>query len=230
MKLKRQILSRINNLPGIFLTFAIILSGVGYAFGASNSNFSQTINPGSLSVDIVDDTYASVSSPQVAMADATFSFACQTTTGTFGTSTERIYVKNPDAADSGWTLSIAGSAPTAVWTGGAGSFDFNDASGSGCTDGADTDNYGGQMTINPAAGTLATGACASCTVSNITKGSSNAFVEGTTNSITLLTAAADSSDIGDWLFTGVGISQKVPAEQPAGSNYVVNLTMSIVAN
>lgn len=209
----------------------LIASGMGVCvWAASTSSFTQTINAGTLSTDIVDASYASVSSPAVAMNAVTFSFACQTATGTFGTATQNIYVSNPDAADSGWTLTLAASATTDIWDSAGTDFDFNDSSGTGCTDGADADSVGGQMTVNPSGGTLAVGQCASCAVTNITKGSSTAFVEGTADSVTLLTAAAASNDIGDWKLTGVSISQKIPAEQPAASDYDINMTLTATAS
>ena len=200
-------------------------------FAANTSNFTQTINPGVLSIDIVDGTtYVAVGSPSVTFPATTFSFNCQTVTSTFGTATQTIYIKNPDASDTGWVASIAGSAVTAVWDGAASDYDFNDPTGTGCTDGADVgDTVGGQMTIDPSVGTLSAGSCLSCATTNITKGSSSSFSQGTTDSITLLNAAAGSSDIGDWKFTGVAISQKIPAEQAAASDYDINMVVSIVA-
>ena len=168
------------------------------------------------------------------MSAKTFSFSClsggSASTGTFGTASQVIYIKNPDAADNGWTVSLAGSATTAVWDSAGTDYDFNDAGGSGCTDGADADSLGGQMTVDPSVGTLAVGQCSSCGTSNITKGSSSSFVEGTTNSITVLTGAAGSDDFGDWKLTGVSVSQTVPAEQGAQNDYDINMTLSIVAS
>jgi hypothetical protein len=210
------------------------LSTVAGVYAASTSNFAQTINAGTLSVDIVDAWYVSVWSPSVAMSAKTFSFSCQSggsaSTGTFGTASQVIYIRNPDAADNGWSVSLAASAATAVWDSAGVDYDFNDAGGSGCTDGADTDSLGGQMTVDPSVGTLATGACASCATTSVTRGTSSAFVEGTTNSITLLTGASGSNDIGDWRLTGVAISQTIPAEQPAASDYDINMTLSVVAS
>jgi hypothetical protein len=219
----------------IALTLAVVmtggLGGATYVLASSTSNFTQTINPGSLAVDIVDASYVTVGSPTMAMSAATFSFGCQTITGSFGTATQQIYITNPDAADNGWSVSLAGSATTAFWDGAASDFDFNDPTGSGCTDGADAgDTVGGQMTVNPAAGTLAVGQCATCVTTNVTKGSSAAFSEGATDSITVLTGAAASNDIGDWKLTGVSISQKIPAEQPAASDYDVNMVLTIAAS
>lgn len=210
------------------LTFLGVFTIVNLA--SNTSNFTQTINPGTLTIDIVDGSYVTVGSPSVAFPAATFSFTCQTSNGTFGTASQVIYVKNPDAADSGWTASLAGSATTAVWDSAGTDYDFNDPTGSGCTDGGDADSLGGQMTVNANAGTLNTGTCASCVTTNITKGSSTGFNQGTTDSITILTAAAGSSDIGDWRLTGVAIAQTIPAEQPAASDYDINMVLSVVAS
>lgn len=198
---------------------------------SATTALTQTINAGTLSVDIVNGSYVPVGSPSVAMADYTFSFACSTSTGTLGTATEQIYVKNPDAADGGWDITIAASAPTAVWDSAGTDYDFNDAGGSGCTDAAegDADSLGGQMTIDASGGTLAKGACSACDTDNVSKGSSSAFVEGTTNSITLLSGASSSDDIGDWTLQGVSLSQKIPAEQPAASDYDISMTITVAA-
>lgn len=209
----------------------LVVSGAGtYVFASSTSSFTQTINAGTLATDIVDSGYSTVASPAVAMNAVTFSFSCQTATGTFGAAEELIYVSNPDAADGGWVLSLAASATTDVWDSAGTDFDFNDSSGSGCTDGADTDSLGGQMTVDPSGGTLAVGQCGSCVTTNVTKGSSTAYVEGTTDSVTILTGAAGSDDIGDWKLTGVSISQEVPAEQPAASDYDIDMVLTIAAS
>jgi len=218
----------------ISLIAVLLLSTLLYIFSVSvlaspTSNFTQTINAGTLAVDIVDASYVTVGSPSVAMNAATFSFSCQSSTGTLGTATQQIYVVNPDAADNGWVVSIAASAPTSFWDGAAADFDFNDPTTSGCADGGDTDSLIGQMTIDASGGTLAVGGCSSCVTTNITKGSSNAFSEGTVNSITVLTGAAGSDDIGDWTLQGVSLSQTIPAEQPAASDYDINMTLSVVS-
>jgi hypothetical protein len=201
---------------------------------ASTSNFAQVINPGTLTVDIVTDSYSPVSTPSVVMSAKTFNFACQTGTsasiGTFGTSTQQIYVKNPDAADNGWAVTLAASSPTAVWDSSVSDYDFNDATSSGCSDGADTDSVGGQLTLDPSVGVLAKGACTTCTTTNVNKGSSATFLEGTTDSVTILTGAAGSDDVGDWKLGGVALSQTIPAEQAAANDYNINMTLSVTAS
>ena len=186
---------------------------------------------GTLTTDIVDASYAPVSSPTMAMSAATFSFSCQTKTGSFGTASQQIYVNNNNGANNGWTLTVAAQATTNVWDSAGTDYDFNDPTGSGCTDGADAgDSVGGQMTVDPSGATLAVGQCGSCTTANVSKGSSAAFNEGVTNTITLLTATAASDDVGDWKLTGVNISQKIPAQQPAASDYDINMVLTATAS
>jgi len=186
---------------------------------------------GTITTDIVNASYVSVDSPTMAMNNATFSFSCQTVTGSFGTASQQIYVNNNGGANGGWTLTLAAQAVTNVWDSAGTDYDFNDPTDSGCTDGADTpDTVGGQMTVDASAATLAVGQCGSCTTNNVSKGSSAAFNQGTTDTITLLSATAASDDVGDWKLTGVSISQKIPAEQPATSDYDINMVLTVTAN
>lgn len=210
-----------------FTTSAVLAS--------TTSNLSQIINAGTLVVDIVDASYVPVSSPAVSMSAKTFSFACQkdaeASTGTFGTSTQQIYVKNPDAADSGWSVSLAASSPTALWDSTIADYDFNDGTGAGCDDGADTsDTLGGQLTVNPSVGTLEVGTCLNCTTDDVSKGASASFAQGSVDSITLINAAGASSDRGDWKLSGVALSQTIPAEQAAANDYNINMTLSVTAS
>ena len=231
-KFNRKLLGKLNIV--LALTLAVVmtggLGGATYVLASSTSNFTQTISAGTLAVDIVDGSYVTVGSPTMAMSAAIFSFSCQTKTGSFGTASDQIYVSNPDAADNGWTVSLAAAATTDIWDSAGTDFDFNDSSGSGCTDGADAgDTVGGQMTVDASVATLAAGSSGAATT-NITKGSSAPFVEGTTDTITILTGAAGSADIGDWTLQGVSVSQKIPAEQPAASDYDINMVLSITAS
>lgn len=54
-------------------------------------------------------------------------------------------------------------------------------------------------------------------------------MEGSVDSVTLLAAAAGSNDFGDWLFTGAAVSQTIPAEQIAATDYSLPMVLSIVA-
>ena len=218
---------------GLSLLVASLMGGVGYVLASSTSNFTLTINPGTLTIDIVDSTssHATVASPSVAFSAATFAFACQTpgTTGTFGTATEAIYVQNPDAADSGWTASLAASATTATWTSAGTDLDFNDPTTSGCSDGGDADSVSGQMEIDTTGTTVAVGECNSCATTSVTSTNTTAsFSEGATDSIDLFSGAAASDDIGDWTLTGVTVDQTIPGEQPAAADYDINMVLSVV--
>ncbi len=213
---------------GFIFLFSLTVTGIVLA--ASTSNFQQTITAGTLSVDITNASYVTVGSPSVALGSTAFSFSCQTTNGTFGTTSQQIYIQNPDAADNGFTVSLAASGPTAVWDSAGTDFDFNDPTSAGCTDGGDADSLGGQMTVDASGGTLTVGACDTCTTSNVTLGSSNAFNQGTTDSITLVTAAAGANDVGDWTVQDIDIAQTIPAEQPAANDYDINMTLSILAS
>ena len=207
------------------------------AFAASNSTFNQTINAGTLTADIMDASRVSVGSPSVSMTAKNFSFNCQAggsaSTGTFGSNTERAYVSNGNAANNGWTLTVAATGgATARWqNGGATQFiDFNDPTGTtaGCSDGADADTTSGQMSLDPSVGTL-TADCATCSTANVSKGSSASFNQGTVDSITLLNAAASSDDVWRGYLTGVGVTQTIPAETPANS-YTLDLTLTVTAS
>jgi hypothetical protein len=215
---------------------AAVVSAPVVAYAASNSNFTQTINAGTLTTDIMDASRVTVGSPSVAMTAKAFSFDCQAagtaSTGTLGTNTERLYVNNGDAADNGFTLTVAAtSGATSTWANGGATqtFDFNDPTGTtaGCTDGGDADNRPGQMGINPAAGTLTTD-CGSCTTTGVSLGTTTAFAQGTTDSITLINAGSTSTDIWRGYLTGAAVTQTVPAEQVPDS-YTLNLTLTATA-
>lgn len=190
------------------------------ANASPQGKLNQTINAGALSTDIVDGAGAAVALPSFNMAATTIKNTCQTITGTYGDTAQRVTVDNPGGANGGWVLSIAAtSGPTAKWVSGANNYAFNDATGAGCTN--------GQLTLNPAASTLNLNGTSTNTA--ITKGASTAFVSGTADSITLLTAAAGSDDIWSGYLTGIGVSQKIPASKPAGT-YTIDLTQTVVAS
>jgi hypothetical protein len=238
MKQKWMQLVLLKPISHFALVLALIVAtvaGGNYVFAASTSDFSQVISAGTLTTDIRDASRVTVASPSVTMSAKTFSFDCQSggsaSTGTFGTNTERVYIDNPDAADNGWTLAIAATGgATSLWqnAGTTANFDFNDAGGSGCTDGADADTKGGQLTINAAAGSTTTDYSGSSTT-GITLGASTAFVQSSVDSITIVTAANTSADIWRGYITGVSMSQTIPAEQ-AADTYTINLTLTVTAS
>jgi hypothetical protein len=210
---------------GVFIS----VGSTAKVFAADDTDLTQSIAAGSLLTDIRDASRVTVANPSFAMSATNFSFNCQNSTGTIGSNSQRLYVDNPDAADNGWTLTMAAtSGATTLWQNGGSTqnFDFNDPSG--CTDGGDADSRPGQLTVDASAGTL-TADCGSCVTTNITKGSSTAYSQGATDSITLLSAAAGSDDIGRWYLTGVGVTQSIPAEQTVDS-YSINMTVTATAS
>lgn len=220
----------------IFVLFMMVATGITLpVYAAPNSNFTQVINPGTLTTDILDSSRSTVASPTVAMSAKSFSFNCQTaaaaSTGALGSDSQRIYVSNPDGADNGWTLTIAATAgASAVWAGaGSNKFDFNDPAGitAGCADGADSDTQVGQLGINPAAANLITD-CTSCALTGISLGAQSAFAQGTTDSITLLNAGASSNDVWRGYVTNIVATQTIPAETPSDT-YSLGLTLTATA-
>ncbi len=218
---------------GVLAAFALgglIAAAPALAQSTAGSEFRQEITARPLQVRIVDDSgdYADFTSPYVAMSSAQYSFLCQTSTGTFGTATQQIYVENPGDAPNGWSLTLAASNVADLWTSASNpgdTFDFNDPADSGCTS--------GQMTVNPSVASLNTGACSACDTTDITIGSEASFDSeaGTpVNSITLLNASAGSSDIGDWIFNGTTISQTIPGETPVNNDYAINMVLTITAS
>ena len=149
-----------------------ILSLSTFVFASATANFRMIINPGVLAVGLVDGTFTPVASPLVEMGSVMQNASCQSVTGTFGTSSQIIYIKNPDAADNGWNVTLSAISPSAQWSSGNGDFfDFNDPTTAGCTDGADSDTVAGQMMVNSSSfgSNLSQGQCISCDMTDVFK-------------------------------------------------------------
>lgn len=207
----------------------LIVPAVAFAATTVSTNLTQSINPGSLSIDILDSTRTTVGSPSYALGASTYSFNCQTVTGSLGDNNNRVYMTNPGADNNGFVVSLAGSATTATYVSGSDKYDYNDATAA-CGDSADTDTVGGQLTIDPSAETITPDYTGGNTT-GITKGSSTAFSEvGTVvSSITMVNAGSGSDDAGRWYFTGAGLSQTIPAQTPVG-NYSLGLVLTLTGN
>lgn len=211
MKIQKKLLGIVS-----VLTVAVVGAPFAYGDGAASSKLSQAINAGVLTTSIRDSSGAVVASPSFSMNAATASTSVQTVTGTFGSDSQRITVDNPGGANSGWTLSIAGTAGAAeVWTTGGGTphtYPFNGTSTTG------------QLTLDPSVATLTV---VSGTATNVTKGTSAAFSGSTP--ITLLTASSSAEPVWNGYVTGVGVSQVIPASTPVGT-YTINLTQTATAS
>jgi hypothetical protein len=207
----------------------IVSAGGTYSATASAGNadwrgqivaFRAMANSPALTFDFVDAGGGSVSSPGATLGSTSPTFTCQTVTGTLGGSSQRLRVTNMTDNPS-WTVTMAA-------TGGAGatwsspgppphSYKFNDSAGSGCTN--------GQLTVNPAAGTLS--AQSGCTTNSVAKGSSTAFVSST--AATIMNASSPAQIDCYWELINIGLSQKIPPGQ-LGGNYTINMTLTITAS
>lgn len=184
-----------------------------YAALTANSQLTQQINAGVLSTDVRDGSNAVVASPSFAMSAVTASTAQQTSTGTFGSASQRISVDNPGGANAGWTLALNATTPgTGNWSNGSANYAYNGTVAAG------------RMTLDPSVSTYT---AVTGTSTSITKGTSASF--SSTTPITLLTAAAAADDITNGYLTGVGISQTIPAAQATG-NYSISMTQTVTAS
>lgn len=96
------------------------------------------------------------------------------TTGTLGTSSQKIRVDNA-TANPQWSATIAATGgTTALWSAGTPKYDFNDPTAN-AVDGGDTDSYGGRLSLDPLSGTLTPQS--GCSNTGVSKGSSNSFSE-----------------------------------------------------
>lgn len=181
---------------------------------------------GTLSADVVDSSGNPVGSPVVSLSAVNANIDCQTSTGSLGGSAQRIRVSNTTPSGN-WTLAIAATGGTSsTWSNGTNSYDFNDPAG--CGDGGDGDTLAGQLQINPSGGTITPQAA--CSTTGISKGALSAFSQGTTDTITLLSASG--SQTGCYFdLTDVAISQQIPGEVPASATpYSINMTLTLTAD
>ncbi len=144
----------------------------------------------SLGADIVNGSGTPVASPSVALTTLSKSFNCQTSTGTLGVTAQKIRVNNT-TDNPAWSLTIAAtSGPTTLWSDGGGhSYDFNDAAGSGCTN--------GQLTVSAGGGTLTPQT--NCTNTNVALGS----VPGLSRERRMLLPSQAPPRVPKWTATGI---------------------------
>lgn len=178
---------------------------------------------GTLAVSIVDADGVDVGSPSVTMNAGEYSFVYQTVSGTLGSASQKIRFTN-ETATATWTLAIAATGgATAVWSdGGSNTYDFNDPTAS-AADGVDDDTKGGQLTLNPNAGTVT--AEVGCDNTGVSKGSQTSFSEGSADSVTLMSADGTASTGCYWDLTGVTLSQTIPADQTVAT-YTLGFTLT----
>jgi hypothetical protein len=181
-----------------------------------------------LSVNIVDSGGNTITSPVVNFPSIDTKIDCQTNTSVLGVSNAKIRVTN-GTNNPQWNLTIAATGGiNSSWSNSTGgSYDFNDPSGSGCSDGPDTDSISGVLSIDPSVGTITPSS--GCNNIGLVKGSNSSFSQGIVDSITLLTAGHSSDTSGCyWDITGIDMSQTIPREQINGV-YNINFTISVLA-
>lgn len=176
------------------------------------------IPPPTLSLDIIDTFGEEVASPMFTMSALNTSFSCQQASGTLGVSDQKLRITNTTTTPS-WSLSMAATGgSTANWESGVNTYSFNDSSGGGCEN--------GQLAIQPSSASINPG---SCSTNGLNLGSNTAFISGSVDNITLLSANS-GADIGcSWEVTGIGMEQNVPAEQPSGE-YNLDMTLTLVVD
>lgn len=197
---------------GLLGLYNMANSSVANAATTANSKLSQTINPGVLSTDIRNSSNVVVNNPTFSMAAKTVSFSQQTSTGTFGDNQNRIYVENPGAANNGWTLTLNALQPgSGEWSSGSGTYKYN------------ANATTGQLTVNPSAGTI-TPVIGSGT--GVLKNVATAFSGN--SPVRLMTASASADKVWAGYITGIGLTQAIPASQPAGT-YTLPMVQTVTA-
>ena len=205
---------------GLLVAGATVLSSVSLVNAAPVGQLNQSINAGTITTDIVDAAGAPVAGASFNMAPTSISTMCQTSTGSYGSNSQRVAVDNPGGANGGWTLAIAlTDGPDADWVSGSDTYKADSPAGSGCTN--------GQLTLDPSAATL--GLIGASTSTGITQGPAAAFSNGVLDSITLINAAGTSDDIWSGYLTDIDISQTIPPQTAAGS-YSIDLTQTVTAS
>lgn len=206
--------------PAAIIAGLSLIALPALAYASNTPTLNQTVNTGTLTTNIYQsDDSTPVSSPSVGFTAINRSFSCQTNTATLGDTNNKLNVTNFDS-NNGWTLTMAATGgQTSTWSdGGTKSYKFNDATGSGCTN--------GQLTVDASGSTLTLDCSSACTSTGVSKGSPTAFVSGTTNSVTL--ASSTSGSAWEGYFTGISLSQKIPASQAAAS-YSLGMTITVAA-
>ncbi|MEI7498354.1 MAG: hypothetical protein WCK11_03670 [Candidatus Falkowbacteria bacterium] len=178
-----------------------------------------------LGVDIINASSTPVDNPAFTINNAPAKFNCQAATGTLGVVNQKIRITNT-TINPAWTLTLAAVSTSSLWTSASSTFDFNDPTSAGCSDGADQDTVAGQLSISPTNATLTPKN--TCDSAGISLGNSSNFSQGFVDNITLVTATGAGTNC-YWDITGISMSQKVPLEQQSGL-YNLAMTLTIVAN
>ncbi len=207
-----------------------LLAGV---YASDQTELSITVNEGILTVSIVDNDGNVVASPTVPFGAVTTQFIDQETTASLGTPTDtlasvtqQILLANPTDTEA-WTVAMAATGgPTAEWSEGTFTMDFNGAAGAS----------EGRLTVNPQHAdvrirqaefdpTTAAITGENTNTTGISAGTEDTYDQaGGTNSITLFSSTT-GDDYNGYLIRGIELRQNVPAQQEAG-NYTLDMTIT----
>lgn len=180
-----------------------------YNAGTTPTGSPFTPVAGTLAADIVDASGNSVSSPSIVFGNKNFSWTSQQSTGTFGISSQKIRLSNSRITRT-WSLTLAAtSGASAKWVSGSYQYDYDDTAANG------------RLTVDPSGGTITPES--GCSTTGVSKGSSAYFSSG--SSITLLSASGSADKYCYWDFTGIGMTQDIPASQQGGT-YSISLTLT----
>jgi hypothetical protein len=215
----------VNLIAALLVTIVMVLVPGSIALASLAPTFNQTINSGTLTASInqAGDT-TPVSAPTVSFPAQNYSFSCNTSTSTLGNSNNLINVTNLASGINTWNIALAATGgTTATWTGTASSahtYAYNNIAGSpaGCTS--------GDLTVNPATGTITLDCNSACTSNNstVSLGSSAAYNGSTTTSVTLMSDSAGTAWEG--YVTGISLSQTIPPLTPSDS-YTLPMTITL---
>ena len=202
----------------IVVGVSVVVAGAPgvYAQLDANSKLTQSIAAGTINTNFTDASGATVSNPSFEMSSATVSTTGNmTTTGTYGSDTQRATVDKPGVAG-GFTLALAAERPEIGWyaTGNptVSAYKHNGASASE-----------GQLTVG-SGGTLGqyTGGSTGIT------GSVGGTFSGANNSITIMAGGAGMDSIWRGYVHGISLTQVIPSGTPAGS-YSIDLVQTVTS-
>ena len=177
----------------------------------NNTNWWFNTSNGTLGFNIVDGSGNSVTNPAVNFSSQLFSWSAQQSTGTLGDSSQKLRVTNSKSKRV-WTLAMAATLGSGTpWDDGGGhTYNFDSTAANGRLQ---VDATGG--TITPQTGCVNTGLSKQVTPAYFSQ----------TNSITILSASASAYTNCYWDFTGVALTQDIPAGQFGGS-YTLGLSLT----
>lgn len=215
-------LQDVGSSPGDDYCFRVVKSNGSLL--ESYSAYPEVLTVGDYGATIVDAGGTEVTTPQVSFPSTVVQTSCQNSTATLGISSQKLRVQN-DLVTNGWDVSIAATdGASTLWEAGSLRYDFNDSAV--CSDGGDSDAYGGALEVQ-ASSTTSTPK-SGCTNTGVSIGSDASFIESSVDAISLASADSSAARFCYWDLTGIGLEQSIPAATPSG-NYTIDMTVTMTA-